>query len=1157
MLNRFLTSVVLFLLTGLFAVRAQNIAASLSGTVHDSGAAVIPGARVSLVNEATGFARTVKTNHDGFYSYPDLTPGSYALRVEADGFRSYQKTGILVSSSDHLSEPVTLAVGQVNESVTIQAEILSVNTVTGERSGSLTSDQLEQIALRGRDVFDAVGLMAGVVDTTDGRDAPGPTSVGGIYIMGGRNDAKNVTINGVTILDTGSNGSIHSMPSMDSVAEVKVLMSAYSAENGRNPSAISIITKGGSRQFHGSGGYYLRNEYLNANDFFNNKAGRARTPYRYNIGNYTLSGPVLIPWINRDRNRLFFHFSQEFQKQTVQFGSRLITVPTERERAGDFSDSHQTNGSLWTVNDPLANKTLFPGRVIPVSRITTTGRNILNLFPLPNYTAPDAVNRYQYNYFVSEAAPYPRRTETIRIDASPHQNWQMYGSFSNNADKQQTLYGVWVDGSLNFPLTPITFQQPGHTASFTSTNTILPSVFNQATVAFSRNTLTYAPLDVAKVDRSKLGIDIAQRDPKLNTLNLIPNMTFGGIPNAANPSLSDGTPYFNQNTILSFMDNVTRISGMHSVKFGLYFEHTQKIQSASTPIRGSLSFSADGNNPLDSNNAYANALLGNYDTYTEATGRPLGNFLFTNTEFYVQDTWRVRSNLSLDYGIRFYVDPPQYDANHQLASFSAAAFDPAQAVVLLRPATVNGVKVAMDPVTGKTYGQGLIGAFAPGHGNPANGDIIGAANGVPRGLYNVGALAAAPRFGFAWDPFRSGRTAVRGGGGVYYDRIQGNPVMGQIQNPPIVFSPTQYYGTFADIQATAAAGFLAPSGSVSSLATPGHQQATYNYNLGIERQIKRTVIEIGYAGSLSRHQLWQRNINPVPLGANFLNVNPQNRDPTTSNNALPPNFLRPYQGFGDILIYEFANSSNYNSLLVVVRQRLAKGLNLAANYTFSKALDSSDSYGQQVDAFVSARSRNYGPAGFDRSHVFSSNFYWTLPRIRRDTFAPIRWVANNWTVSGVLRLNTGGPFTPGYSTLNGIASPTGSPSEGARVQVVDPNAPVEKRFLPPPQPSGQGNVYWSTTSTAPQLGNLGKNTLRGPGTANADLSLYRELRFSERLKGQLRLEGYNALNHTQFSSVDTTLRFNNSTGDMYNTLFNQATGARPSRRVQIALRVNF
>jgi hypothetical protein len=1141
---------------------AQNTSCGLSGTVLDPGGAAIPGVKVTLTGEGNGFVRTVTTTSAGFFAFPDLTAATFTLSIEAAGFKTYRQTGIAIDSGEERSAgEIRLQLGQVSESVTVTAEAAAVNLVTGERAGLLTGTQLDEIALRGRDIFDSVSLMPGVVDTSDGRDAPTPNSVQNLYILGGRQDQHNVTVDGMTNLDTGSNGAVSAMPSLDAVAEMKVLMSAYSAENGRNPSSISIITKGGGTSFHGQASYYFRNEDLNANNYFSNEAGQPRQKYRYNIASYSIGGPVILPKA-RPRN-LFFFFSQEFQSQVEAYPVEEVTVPTALERQGNFSKSYNTNGAAVTVQDPLNGKAAFPGNIIPISRLTPVGQAILNIFPLPNFTDPNAATRYNWNYYAASSVPYPRRTETARVDWSPRDNWQLYFSGSNNADHQDVPYSggliAWTAGSLNFPLVTISDHHPGRLGTLHSTNIISSSLVNEAAVAASWNSVAFTPENPNAVNRTALGINIPQRNPSMNPLNLIPNMTFSGIQNYANPSIYDGMPYYNDNTLYTFIDNVSKIHGTHTFRMGIYYEHTVKLMNANAAIHGTLSFNTDANNPLNSNNAYANALLGFYDSYAEATAWPLEHYLFTNTEWFFQDDWKAKSYLTLNYGVRFYHDPPTYETANQMVSFSPAAWNPATAPVMIRPAVVNGQNVGIDPLSGTTYNNGLVGDFVPGVGNLSDGELFAGKNGTPSSIFSVAPIAVAPRLGFAWDPFHDGKTSVRGGGGIYFDRIQGNPSYNLGANPPITSSPSQYFGTFADIAASASTGYLSPSATVYSQASTPHQQQVYNYNLQIDRRIGSNIFSVGYTGSLARHLLWERNINPVPLGAQFLNVNPQNKNPQSSS-ALPTNFLRPYSAYGNLFMYEFANNSNYNGLLVSFQHRMSHGLNVAGSYTFSKTLDFADAYSSAVDPFVSPHSHDYGPAAFNRAHVFTSNFFYALPQPGKAlSIRPLGWVADNWELSGVVRMLTGAPLTPGYSLVSGITTPTGSASETARMEVIDPTAPLAQRFGPPPEPAGQASLTtapWSVASTAPELGNLGKDTITGPGTNNWDLSLYRRFRITERFTGQFRLETYNTFNHTQFSGINSTAQFNTKEQQV-NTAFLLPNAARPPRRVQIAFRLIF
>jgi hypothetical protein len=304
--------------------------------------------------------------------------------------------------------------------------------------------------------------------------------------------------------------------------------------------------------------------------------------------------------------------------------------------------------------------------------------------------------------------------------------------------------------------------------------------------------------------------------------------------------------------------------------------------------------------------------------------------------------------------------------------------------------------------------------------------------------------------------------------------------------------------------------------------------------------------ELSYVGSISRHLVWMRNVNPVPLGSNFLAIHPENRDPTTTNSVLPPNFRRPYTGYGDIYLYEFAATANYNSLQASFSQRFRRGITAGGSYTFSKALSTADSYSSSIDPFYSPRERNYGPVGYDRSHLLSARYSWTLPKLSKGIkFRPAQWVLDGWESSGVMRMSSGAPLTPSMALVSYVDY-AGSASASVRPSVGDPHAALADRFVVPTV----------TGANVPTLGNVGKGILRGPGVNNWDLSLYKRIRLMERLSAQLRLESYNTFNHTQFSAVDSSLRFD-AKGSQINQLFMQATTSRPPRRVQLALRLNW
>ncbi len=1153
MRTRFIWWVVALLVASAFPLLSQNVSGTLSGTVKDPAGSVIPGAQVSLKNQETGVVQSITTNDSGMFVYSAVLPGTYTLDISMSGFRSLQIKDIAVTSAERRSVgDVTLQVGQLTEKVQVTAETTPVQTASSERAGLVSGDQIMNLAIKGRDFLGLLSTLPGVVDTRAGSREVVTTGnvLQGLHVNGGRESSIMYALDGVSAVDTGSNTSVHNEPNMDSIGEVKVLTSNYQAEYGRNSSGtINVIIKSGGQDFHGSAYWYYRHESLNANSFFNNKNSTPAKPinrpiYRFNSGGYSVGGPIYIPGkFNTQKNKLFFFWSQEFVRRSLYPGTRYVTTPTQLQRDGDFSKTFDTNGKQIQIKDPLSGMKQFPNNVIPKNRINPTGQAILNFFPLPNYTDPDPNQVYSRNYLSNVSGKNPRKQEVFRFDYAITPTLTAYFRGIRDNDEEYWPYGSWVAGDINYDLTNTYRPQRGRGGVFNLTKIISPTMVNEYTMGATTRGQTFNPVDKSKVSRDKMG-NIGQWYPAANESKAIPNVTFGGVPNYINPSLGN-IPYTNENPVFTFSDNLSKVAGTHALKAGVYIERMRKDEVGGPNTRGAFDFGRNTNNPFDSNYAFSNALLGNFNSYSEATLRPYSHYRYTQVEWYMQDVWRVSRKLTLDFGMRFYNMPAAHDDRFAITTFDPSLYDPKSVARMIYPAKNSaGKRIGIDPRTGTQYPVPYIGLFVPGSGNYAPGMVVGG-KGYNPNLYDTPLVSFGPRFGFAIDPKGDGKMAIRGGIGIFYDRPQGNVFSGTNGQQPVAYSPTLYFGSLDTFLQSA--GAVGPSGV--TVVQPGENPLprVMNVSLGVQREIGfKTVVDVSYVGSMGRHLLYQRNINPFPMYARF---DPANVDPTTGS-PMSNNFLRPYLGMGAINMRGFGATSNYNALQVMANRRLSRGIQFGVSYTFSKALGVGTGDFDGASPYFDMRQRNYGLLDYDRTSVLSINYTYDIPSPNRGNKL-VNGVFGDWQVSGITTFMSGSPFTPGMSLSDG-ADLTGS-DEGARITVLgDPTlSKGEKTF----SRTFKTEMF---ARTAPRsFGNAGVNILRGPGINNWDMSVSKRVPVhGEQRYFQFRSEFYNAFNHTQFSGVDSGARFDAS-GKQINGNFGAYNGARDPRRIQLSLRFMF
>jgi hypothetical protein len=1009
------------------------------------------------------------------------------------GFSTLKVADVSLAPAEVKSlEKLQLKLGQLTESVVVEADTAAVQTATSSRMGTVTAEQLTNIQMKGRDVWGMLATIPGVQDTNMNRSFTTWTSMEAITINGSPNTSKVVVIDGVNVIDElGTQAQVN--PNIDAVGEVQVISSGYTAENGRSSGGLIIMTtKSGTSRFKGSTWYNARRKEWRANEYFRIKGNLAKSDYRVNIPGYSFGGPVIIPKLV-DRGKMFFFVSQEFTDDLRPSGFSRTNYPTALERQGDFSQTYtgNANGPNQGTVQPIINPDTglqFPGNKIPAScagivgcvngRMHPLGQQMLNLLPMPNGYFDPSNNQYNaYNYGVDTFPYHSRTNNTLRLDVVL--NPTLRGSYKFIKDREDNIGNNTFAPGIGWANNAV----PGYISTGNVTKVFGPNLVNETTLGFAHNSYAwYADdgkyyEDYRQYYRDAVGLFAprlepfgAYRDPQglgpsqSDEYPYIPAMTYGaqGQVRANLPSYNPGRaanrilPAANRNDRWTFTNDLTWTRGRHSYKFGFLTEWASKTEPLSPDYAGTYAFGHNAQNPLSTGNGYANALLGVFTTYTELTNRVDRDRRHWQTEGYAQDSWRVKPGFTLDYGVRFTHTGSYFDAGKSTAGFYEPNWSAGDAPRLYLPTCTTGVpgnqtcaannQRAYDPANpGVLLSSAFIGNIVPGSGSQINGMVLDGYPGMRPGEYfSFTPLVAAPRVGFAWDLKGDGKQALRASTGTFYAIPTRGAWEGFVGTAPAAFNRQVRWATFSDIENFATSGKTFVESPINAQYAGGETRSlekSYNLNVTYQREVGfNTTAEVAYVGSWTYTGGRTDDINR-PVNNVYLLADPSRM---FNGNALDTNFLRTnYPGFGSINQWRDAkdgftvnnNTLRYNAMQLNVQRRLNRGLQMGMAYTLAKGMGWTGYNPDYLEADPTGalnKLRLWGPTNNDRTHNLVINYSYALPG--PSGMGALKAVLSDWMVSGVTKFLSGQATQPSCSTNNtGIANtnPTLTPGASA------------------------------------------------------------------------------------------------------------------------------